>query len=130
MLSFFPVEAYYLLTAMSERALAYGCAVTQQGLVDAACVAERLGVSRDFVYAHAEELGVRRLGSGPRPRLRFNLAEIDAQLTQLTACSGSRGSEEPKELITEPLQRRSQRRGLGTKVALLPIRVRRTSHDA
>ena len=35
-------------------------------------VAARYGVSRSWVYAHQRELGAIRLGSGPRPRLRFN----------------------------------------------------------
>jgi hypothetical protein len=42
-------------------------------LVDAATLGRELGVSRQFVYDHAEELGVLRLGSGRRPRLRFDL---------------------------------------------------------
>jgi hypothetical protein len=42
-------------------------------LVDAATLGRELGVSRQFVYDHAEELGVIRLGSGRRPRLRFDL---------------------------------------------------------
>jgi hypothetical protein len=39
--------------------------------LDALEVARRLGVSREWVYEHAEELGAARLGSGRRPRLRF-----------------------------------------------------------
>ena len=39
--------------------------------LDAQEVARRLGVSREWVYEHAEELGVSRIGTGPRPRLRF-----------------------------------------------------------
>jgi predicted DNA-binding transcriptional regulator AlpA len=39
--------------------------------LDAKEVAELLGVERDWVYEHAEELGASRLGTGPRPRLRF-----------------------------------------------------------
>ena len=35
-------------------------------------IAARYGVSRSWVYAHQRELGAIRLGSGPRPRLRFN----------------------------------------------------------
>ncbi|MFZ0974640.1 MAG: hypothetical protein WAN22_20595 [Solirubrobacteraceae bacterium] len=31
-------------------------------------VAQRLGVSREWVYEHADELGALRIGSGPRPR--------------------------------------------------------------
>jgi hypothetical protein len=41
-------------------------------LVDAATVAAVFGVERDWVYAHAHELGVIRLG-GDRGRLRFDL---------------------------------------------------------
>ena len=39
--------------------------------LNAAELARRLGVSREWVYEHADELGARRIGSGPRPRLRF-----------------------------------------------------------
>ena len=39
--------------------------------LDAQEVAQRLGVSREWVYEHADELGALRIGSGPRPRLRF-----------------------------------------------------------
>lgn len=46
-------------------------------LVDAVTVAAYLRVSRGYVYEHADELGCRRLGSGPRARLRFSLAEVD-----------------------------------------------------
>lgn len=41
-------------------------------LIDAAGVARRFGVSRDFVYEHADDLGAVRLGSGPKARLRFD----------------------------------------------------------
>lgn len=39
--------------------------------LDAAELAKQLGVSRECVYEHADELGARRIGNGPRPRLRF-----------------------------------------------------------
>ena len=42
-------------------------------LVDASTLAQQLGVSRQFVYEHAEELGVLRLGARGRPTLRFDL---------------------------------------------------------
>jgi len=42
-------------------------------LVDAATVANALGVSRDCVYTYAAELGGERIGNGPRGRLRFDL---------------------------------------------------------
>lgn len=43
--------------------------------VDAAELAELLGVERDWVYAHANALGAIRLG-GPRGRLRFDLQRV------------------------------------------------------
>lgn len=36
-------------------------------------LAAALNVSLDYVYAHAEDLGVMRLGDGPKARLRFDL---------------------------------------------------------
>ena len=41
-------------------------------LVGAAELARRLGVDRSWVYSHAIELGVVKLGDGPRARLRFD----------------------------------------------------------
>jgi hypothetical protein len=46
------------------------------GLVDAATLADRLGVARSFVYSHADELGGKRLSE--RGRLRFDLAVATA----------------------------------------------------
>jgi hypothetical protein len=42
-------------------------------LVDPRQLARDLGVSLDYVYAHATELGAMRLGSGPKARIRFDL---------------------------------------------------------
>jgi hypothetical protein len=47
--------------------------------VDAAEVARALGVERDWVYAHARELGTIRLG-GTQGRLRFDLREVTRAL--------------------------------------------------
>jgi len=49
-------------------------------LLTAQQVAARFNVERSWVYAHAEELGVVRLGSGPRPRLRFDAAVVAVRL--------------------------------------------------
>ena len=43
------------------------------GLVGPRELAEGLGVSLDYVYAHSTELGAMRLGSGPKARIRFDL---------------------------------------------------------
>jgi hypothetical protein len=71
---------------------------TRGGLVDAATLAHELGVSRDTVYAHADELGGRRVGDGDRPRLRFNLADALAAWQPSTAETPTR---------TAPRRRRS-----------------------
>jgi hypothetical protein len=96
--------------------------VPQSGeLVDAATVARYLGVERSYVYEHAVELGARRLGTGPKARLRFSLAEIDERIS----CSTGRGSESDVSPAPVPIRRRRGRRDLGTSVRLLPIRGRR-----
>jgi hypothetical protein len=55
------------------------------GLVDAATLAPLLGLTRDWVYEHATELGAREIGEGSRPRLRFDVAESIAQLPKIKA---------------------------------------------
>jgi hypothetical protein len=50
-------------------------------LVDAAELAATLGVERDWVYAHARQLGAVRLG-GPRGRLRFDVDAVTRLLAQ------------------------------------------------
>jgi hypothetical protein len=51
-----------------------------QRLLSAAEVARWWGVERSWVYSHAAWLGVRRLGTGPRPRLRFDPEEVAERL--------------------------------------------------
>lgn len=43
-------------------------------------VAMQLGVTPEWVYSHAEELGAVRLGDGPRPRVRFDPAVVQQRL--------------------------------------------------
>jgi len=49
-------------------------------LLTAAEVAHRFGVHRGWVYAHAGDLGVVRLGAGPRAPLRFDPATVATYL--------------------------------------------------
>lgn len=49
-------------------------------MITAVEVARRWGISRRWVYGHAEALGAMRLGAGPRPRLRFDPAEVAGRL--------------------------------------------------
>ncbi len=56
--------------------------------VDAAEVASALGVERDWVYTHADELGAIRLG-GPTGRLRFDLHDLPRLLSDRDARAGA-----------------------------------------
>ena len=49
--------------------------------VDAGDLARMLGIERQWVYAHAIELGAIRLG-GPRGRLRFDVGRVAEALGQ------------------------------------------------
>jgi hypothetical protein len=96
-------------------------------LVDAATLANAFGVSRDYVYAHAAELGGRRVGTGPRARLRFNLDQV---LTAWTSRSMSRESQPPQTPVDTGTSTRRKRGRLGTSRELLPIRGSATATDA
>jgi hypothetical protein len=69
-------------------------------LVDAATMADLLGVTRGYVYAHADDLGVVRLGEGPRPRLRF---DVDAARAALRRSHGE-GSQQPDTSTVAPIR--------------------------
>lgn len=57
-----------------------GRELATEGLVDASEIARRFGVSTDYVYRHANDLGSVRLGDGPKARLRFDPAEVAERL--------------------------------------------------
>lgn len=86
-------------------------------VVDAARLAERLGVTRWFVYEHADELGGVRLGDGPRARLRFDL---DRALEAWNARSTSERSQ-PTSTPAAPCSSSAPRRArTGRRAAGLP----------
>jgi hypothetical protein len=75
-----------------------GYAANDRRLVDAATLAGELGVDRSWVYAHRDELGVVRLGSGSKPRLRFDVQVARAALARARnepAAIGNAGSADP-----------------------------------
>jgi hypothetical protein len=86
--------------------------------LDAEAVARLLGVERDYVYANASRLGARRLGDGPRARLRFRLEDVEAAIP----CLSGRESGEAETRTATPKPTRRRRRRLGTGTLLLPIR--------
>ena len=75
---------------------------TTTGWLDAKQVAQRLGVEREWVYAHADELGASRIGTGPRPRLRFPPQILDSRI----------GNQTSTEATSQPTKRRSKPNGL------------------
>jgi hypothetical protein len=66
------------------------------GLADAAEVARRLRVHENWVYAHADELGVIRLGDGHKARLRFDLGRVARALGVTESEQGGRGPGRPR----------------------------------
>jgi hypothetical protein len=110
------VEAIALRTAeiLAERGLV---APAAPRLFSAAEAAARIGMSRDFVYEHADELGAIRLGEGSRPRLAFDPRRLDEWVS---ARSGG-GRSDDREPAPGPARRRRAQPDAGSAVDLLPI---------
>jgi hypothetical protein len=79
--------------------------------VDAAELARMLGVSRRTVYQRAGELGAIRVGTGNRPRLRFDP----------TCATAPRQPARPAEAPRRP-SRRTRTAHATSRVELLPLR--------
>jgi hypothetical protein len=95
-------------------------------LVDAATLAAELGVDRSWVYAHRTELGAIQLGTGSKPRLRF-----EPELARnVLAYSASKESQEPKTSAPTPSSGRRRQRRMGSDSGLLPIRGSVSAIDA
>jgi len=94
-----PQDIERIADAVAER-LDGGERTAPVRLVDAAAVAAALRVERDWVYAHAEELGGFRLG-GPQGRLRFDLQNVLRELRPRPC---------PSAPADRPRRRRSHRR--------------------
>jgi len=105
------------LDSASIRAIAYEVARVLRrgdaaGLLTAREVAARFKVDRSWVYAHANDLGVIRLGNGPRPRLRFDPVVVAQRLQA-----------RPSGAATPPPP--NQVRGGGSLLPIRPSRGRR-----
>lgn len=81
--------------------LRHGPAVPAERLLTAKEVAERFHVDRGWVYAHARELGVIRIGDGARPRLRFDPAVVAQHV--LPSTPGRTDQRSPAPTTTLPL---------------------------
>jgi hypothetical protein len=114
-----------LVDAVAQRVLELlgerGVTESRSRLVSAAELAEVLGVSREYVYEHRDELGARPVGDGPRPRLRFDVDEAVAAATRRQASERSQTPDPPAPGGRSP---RGGRREPGSEVPLLPVRGR------
>lgn len=86
-------------------------------LLTAREVAERFGVSAEWVRDHAAALGAVRLGDGPRPRLRFDAEKVAAALS--SSSSGRRS--DAADAAPRPERGRRAAREQGKDPGLLPI---------
>ena len=82
-----------------------------ESMLDVAEVAERLRVSRDYVYAHARDLGGEKLGTSPKAPWRFNPNTLGPGTR-----SDSSGSSDPK--LSEPRRRQRKAGGGATLLAV------------
>jgi hypothetical protein len=90
--------------------------------INAAELARRFGVSEDWVYRHADELGALRLGDGPKARLRFHVPTVVERLTSRSNGKASQLAESPAAPRKSAPARRRRRRPVAPEVPLLPIR--------
>ena len=90
----------------------------ERRLVDAATLAAELGVDRSWVYAHRAELDAIRLGSGSKPRLRF---DVDTARELLARSTGKESRLQESPTTTGASSSRRRRRS-GSSYELLPIR--------
>jgi len=91
-------------------------------LMDAGQLAKHLGLTRAWVYEHAQDLGAIQVGNGPRPRLRF-----DPALAR-EALHARQGASDAQPVKAQPQTRpgRPRRRPATTSVPLLPVHDHRT----
>jgi hypothetical protein len=83
-------------------------------LMDAGQLAKHLGLTRAWVYEHAETLGAIQIGNGPRPRLRFDPTRAREALSE------RQRRDESVNTLVRPTGR-PRRRPTGKIVPLLPV---------
>jgi hypothetical protein len=75
----------------------------EREFLDASELARVLGVERDWIYEHQEQLGAIRLSNGRRPRLRFELTRAVGALDELPAAGRARlASAPPRTPVPRP----------------------------
>jgi hypothetical protein len=93
--------------------------------IDVHEVARRFSLSEATIYTHADELGGRRLGDGPKARLRFHPPTVAKALTSRGQSNGSQGPGSPADAVKSPPARRRRGSSGAQRVPLIPIRGRK-----
>jgi hypothetical protein len=90
--------------------------------VDVGEIARRFSLSEATIYAHADELGARRLGDGPKARLRFSPDIVARALTSRSDRNGSADPVPPAVAAPTTPSRRRRQAPRAQRVPLLPPR--------
>jgi len=93
---------------------------TQRFDASAAKIAQRIGMSAAWVREHAPDLGGVRVGTGAKPRHRFNVAITDERIAAMRS-----DMKQPPSKLSEPQPKQRRRRAAQSDVPLLPIKGRR-----
>ncbi len=109
-----------LVDALAERVaeLLRPAPNSSPGLLTAAQLAHALNVSRAWVYENADRLGARKLGDGPRARLRFDLETA-------RAATGTSGVKDAPRPAPRRLRPRGSKSEVGRVLAVRPPRTSR-----
>jgi hypothetical protein len=91
-------------------------------LVDAAEIARRFGLTASTVRGHADELGVIRLGTGPKPRMRFDPERVAAALGSDDRLHHEQSATAGEAPAQPTIRRRRRAAPSGHQPPLLPIR--------
>jgi hypothetical protein len=94
---------------------------TPRDLMDAGELARQLGLTRAWVYEHAQQLGAIPVGDGPRPRLRF-----DPQTAMKALNTRQPHGEAVTAKADGPRPGRPHRRPASSTIPLLPVHEPRT----
>lgn len=94
----------------------------EERLLTVAQLADRLGVSRDYLYDHADDFGAIRLGDGKRSHLRFPSDVVTARLT-------SNRSHEAESPVVNGETARRKRAPNGTRPEWRPIHAPKGSSE-
>jgi hypothetical protein len=93
----------------------------REALIDAQEVARLTGRTREWVYDHQGELGAIRLGSGPKPRLGFDPAQVLAHMERV---------DDPAPVTMPPVAKPSRRRQRAGRTAAGAELLRIRGHES